>query len=52
MLGIKVPVVVRLEGTKAKEGIELLDNSGLNLISASDLGDAATKVVAAVGGAS
>ena len=51
-VGIKVPVVVRLEGTKAKEGIELLDNSGLNLISASDLGDAATKVVAAVGGAS
>jgi len=51
-VGIKVPVVVRLEGTKAKEGIALLDNSGLNLISASDLGDAATKVVAAAGGAS
>ena len=47
-----MPVVVRLEGTKAKEGIALLDNSGLNLISASDLGDAATKVVATVGGAS
>ncbi len=51
-VGIEVPVVVRLEGTKAKEGIELLDKSGLNLISASDLGDAANKAVAAVGDAS
>jgi len=51
-VGIEVPVVVRLEGTKAKEGIELLDKSGLNLISASDLGDAAKKAVASVGGAS
>lgn len=51
-VGIEVPVVVRLEGTNAKEGIELLDKSGLNLISASDLGDAANKAVATVGGAS
>lgn len=51
-VGIEVPVVVRLEGTKAKEGIELLDKSGLNLISASDLGDAAKKAVASIGGAS
>ena len=50
-VGIEVPVVVRLEGTKAKEGIELLDKSGLNLISASDLGDAAKKAVASIGGA-
>jgi len=50
-VGISIPVVVRLEGTKAKEGRELLDNSGLNLTSASDLGDAAKKVVAQIEGA-
>lgn len=50
-VGIEVPVVVRLEGTKAAEGIELLDKSGLNLLSASDLGDAARKVVDTVGDA-
>lgn len=48
--GIKVPLVVRLEGTRAKEGRDLLDKSGLNLQTASDLGDAAGKVVAIVGG--
>jgi len=51
-VGIEVPVVVRLEGTKAKEGRDLLDKSGLNLQSASDLGDAATKIVETVGAAS
>ena len=51
-VGIEVPVVVRLEGTKAKEGRDLLDKSGLNLQSASDLGDAAEKIVATVGAAS
>lgn len=51
-VGIDVPVVVRLEGTKAAEGRELLDKSGLNLQSASDLGDAAEKIVATVGEAS
>ncbi len=51
-VGIEVPVVVRLEGTKAKEGRELLDKSGLNLQSASDLGDAAEKIVKTVGAAS
>ncbi|MBX2878670.1 MAG: ADP-forming succinate--CoA ligase subunit beta [Granulosicoccus sp.] len=51
-VGISIPVVVRLEGTMAKEGRELLDNSGLNLTSASDLGDAAKKVVSLIGGAS
>jgi len=50
-VGIEVPVVVRLEGTKAKEGRELLDKSGLNLQSASDLGDAAAKIVETVGAA-
>ena len=51
-VGIKVPVVVRLEGTMAAEGRALLDKSGLNLQSASDLGDAAQKIVDTVGAAS
>ncbi len=46
---ILVPIVVRLEGTKAAEGTDLLNNSGLNQIAARDLGEAATKIVAAVG---
>jgi succinyl-CoA synthetase beta subunit len=46
---ISVPIVVRLEGTKATEGTDLLNSSGLNLIAARDLGEAATKIVAAVG---
>ena len=50
-VNISVPVVVRLEGTKAPEGTELLNNSGLNLIAAQDLGEAALKIVAAVGDA-
>ncbi|MBX2823576.1 MAG: ADP-forming succinate--CoA ligase subunit beta [Gammaproteobacteria bacterium] len=50
-VGISIPVVVRLEGTMAKEGRDLLDGSGLNLTSASDLGDAAKKVVDLIGGA-
>ncbi|MCB1753951.1 MAG: ADP-forming succinate--CoA ligase subunit beta [Gammaproteobacteria bacterium] len=50
-VGITIPVVVRLEGTKAAEGIQLLDNSGLNLISASSLTEAALKVIEAEGGA-
>jgi len=50
-VGITVPVVVRLEGTRAKEGREVLDKSGLNLQSASDLGDAADKIVKTVAGA-
>lgn len=50
-VNISVPVVVRLEGTKALEGTEILNNSGLNLIAAQDLGEAALKIVAAVGDA-
>ena len=42
---INVPLVVRLAGTNFKEGKEILDNSGLEIISASDLSDAAKKVV-------
>jgi len=48
-VGIKIPVVVRLEGTRAAEGRKLLDESGLNLVAAADLGDAAQKIVDTVG---
>jgi succinyl-CoA synthetase beta subunit len=46
-VGVKVPVVVRLEGTNVETGRELLANSGLDIIAAEDLTDAAKKVVAA-----
>ena len=49
-VGVKVPVVVRLEGTNAEEGKKLLDASSLNLVSATSLTDAAQKVVAAAEG--
>ena len=42
---INIPLVVRLAGTNAKEGKKILDESGLKIISASDLGDAAKKIV-------
>ncbi len=45
---VTLPVVVRLEGTNAKEGAELLKNSGLNFAVANGLKDAAEKVVAAL----
>ena len=48
-LGIKVPVVVRLEGTNVEEGQEILKTSGLNFIVADGMKDAAEKVVKAVG---
>jgi len=47
---IKVPVVVRLEGTKAAEGLALLANSGLAITTAADLSEGAEKVVAAAKG--
>ena len=47
-VGVEVPVVVRLEGTNASKARELLANSGLKVIAASDLTDAAQKVVGAV----
>ena len=46
-VGVEVPVVVRLEGTKVDEGRQMLADSGLALIPATDLNDAAQKVVAA-----
>ncbi len=46
-VGVTIPVVVRLEGTNAQQGRDLLDNSGLAITSAADLTEAAQKVVAA-----
>ncbi len=48
-VGVSVPVVVRLEGTNVDKGRAILAGSGLDIISADDLTDAAKKVVAAVG---
>ena len=45
---INVPLVIRLAGTNYMEGKKILDNSGLKIISASDLGDAAKKVVKSI----
>ena len=45
---IKVPLVVRLAGTNYEKGKEILDNSGLKILSASDLNDAAKKIVGAI----
>ncbi|WP_018981668.1 ADP-forming succinate--CoA ligase subunit beta [Salinimonas chungwhensis] len=49
-VGVKVPVVVRLEGTNSDLGREVLANSGLDIIAAESLTDAAKKVVAAAEG--
>ena len=46
-MGIKIPVVVRLEGTNVEKGQEILRNSGLNFLVAKDMKDAAEQVVAA-----
>ena len=47
-VGVTIPVVVRLEGTNAEEGRQLLDASGLALTTATDLDDAAQKAVEAI----
>ena len=47
-ININVPLVVRLAGTNFKQGKEILDNSGLKLISADNLDDAAKKIVEAI----
>ena len=49
-VGLKVPLVVRLEGTNVEQGKDILAKSGLALISANDLADAAQKIVNAVKG--
>ncbi len=46
---LKLPLVLRLEGTNVEQGREILKNSGLNFIVATDMKDAAEKVVAAAG---
>ena len=50
-VGVEVPVVVRLEGNNAELGREVLAESGLNIIAATSLTDAAQQVVAAGGAA-
>jgi len=47
-VGLKVPLVVRLEGTNVELGKQIITESGLNVISADDLEDAAQKIVQAV----
>lgn len=49
-VGLQVPLVVRLEGTKVAEGKKIINESGLNVIVGDDLGDAAAKIVKAVKG--
>ena len=50
-LGLTKPLVVRLEGTNVDEGKAIMANSGLRIIAADNLADAAKKIVAAVKGA-
>ena len=50
-VGLKVPLVVRLEGTNVEQGKAIINASGLNVIAANDLSDGAEKIVAAVRGA-
>jgi succinyl-CoA synthetase beta subunit len=50
-VGVKVPVIVRLEGNNAELGTKVLAESGLNIIAATSLSDAAEKVVKAAEGA-
>jgi succinyl-CoA synthetase beta subunit len=50
-VGLKVPLVVRLEGTNADLGKKIINESGLNVIAANDLSDGAEKIVKAVRGA-
>jgi len=49
-VGLKVPLVVRLEGTNVELGKDIIRNSGLNVIAADNLSDAAQKIVKAVKG--
>jgi succinyl-CoA synthetase beta subunit len=49
-VGLKMPLVVRLEGTNVEKGKEIIRNSGLDVIAADDLKDGAEKIVAAVKG--
>ena len=46
---LKIPLVVRLEGTNVERGREILEKSGLDMITATTMDDAAEKVVSAAG---
>ena len=50
-LGVRVPIVIRMEGTNVEEGKQMLRESGLNFATADGMGDAAEKVVALAKGA-
>jgi succinyl-CoA synthetase beta subunit len=47
-VGLKVPLVVRLEGTNVEQGKNIITGSGLNVVPADNLDDAAQKIVNAV----
>jgi succinyl-CoA synthetase beta subunit len=47
-VGVNVPLVVRLEGTNVEEGKRIIRDSGLTIITADDLDDAATKAVKSI----
>ena len=49
-VGLKVPLVVRLEGTNVDAGKQIIRSSGLNVVPADNLDDAAQKIVKAVKG--
>ena len=49
-VNLKVPLVVRLEGTNVQRGREIIQESGIEITAATDMADAAEKVVAAAGG--
>ena len=51
-IGLKVPLVVRLEGTNVERGKQLLSESGLNIVTGDDMADGAKKVVELAGSAS
>jgi len=48
VVGLKVPLIVRLDGTNVDMGKEILSKSGLDIISADDMHDAAVKAIAAI----
>ena len=47
-VGLKVPLVVRLEGTNVDEGKKIIEQSDLNVITADNLNDAAAKIVSQI----
>ena len=49
-MGLSVPLVVRLEGTNVAKGKDIINKSGLNVIAADNLSEAAKKIVSAVKG--